>query len=336
MTDVLPVLDVEDLHVQITTPAGRAFAALEGVSLRIREGEILGVVGESGSGKSLLAKSVMRLLPAAARVSRGRIRLEARELLELDAAAMGGLRGGDLAMVFQDPMTSLNPVQRVGAQLSEAIRLHQPQSRASAWDRACELLARVGIAQPRDRARQYPHEFSGGMRQRAMIAMGVANAPRLLIADEPTTALDVTVQLQILRLLRGLNRDSRTAMLFITHNMGVVASLCDRVVVMYSGRIVEEGPVEEIFSTPRHPYTWALLNAVPRLDAPRGRRLAAIAGQAPDLAAPPPGCRFAPRCGHAGPRCHEAEPPRVAVGAQHSVACWVQPELKELERAVLD
>jgi len=334
MTDLNTILDVDDLHIDIAAPGGRAFSALQGVSLQIRAGEIVGVVGESGSGKSLLAKSIMRLLPAVARVARGRIRLGAQDLLTLDAAAMRRLRGGDLSMVFQDPMTSLNPVLRVGAQLSEAIELHQPVARRTAWAKARELLTRVGIGNPVERARQYPHEFSGGMRQRAMIAMGIANAPRLLIADEPTTALDVTVQLQILRLLRALNQDSQTAVLFITHNMGVVASLCDRVAVMYSGRIVEEGPVDAIFSAPRHPYTWALLNAVPRLDFPRGERLAAIPGQAPDLAAPPAGCRFAPRCSHATDQCRTQEPTRVEADEFHSVACWVRPDLQEKTHAV--
>lgn len=333
MIDLKTVLDVDDLHVDIGAPGGRAFSALQGVSLQIRAGEIVGVVGESGSGKSLLAKSVMRLLPAAARVTRGRIRLGAQDLLALDADAMRRLRGGELSMVFQDPMTSLNPVLRVGAQLSEAVELHQPVTRQTAWAKAHELLSRVGIASSQERARQYPHEFSGGMRQRAMIAMGIANAPRLLIADEPTTALDVTVQLQILRLLKALNTESETAVLFITHNMGVVASLCDRVAVMYSGRIVEEGPVDAIFSAPKHPYTWALLNAVPRLDSPKGQRLAAIPGQAPDPAAPAPGCRFAPRCSHAVDQCRAHEPGRVDAGDLHSVACWVRPQLQEKAHA---
>jgi len=329
MNDLKTVLDVDDLHIDIAAAGGRVFAALQGVSLQIRTGEVVGVVGESGSGKSLLAKSIMRLLPAVAHVARGRIRLGAQDLLTLDSAAMRRLRGGDLSMVFQDPMTSLNPVLRVGAQLSEAIVLHQPMARRSAWAKTRELLARVGIANPAERARQYPHEFSGGMRQRAMIAMGIANAPKLLIADEPTTALDVTIQLQILRLLRTLNKDSQTSVLFITHNMGVVASICDRVAVMYSGRIVEEGPVDAIFSAPRHPYTWALLNAVPRLDSPKGQRLTAIPGQAPDPAAPPPGCRFAPRCGFAIDKCRTEEPVRSEADDFHSVACWVRPDLQE-------
>ncbi|WP_342132335.1 ABC transporter ATP-binding protein [Hydrogenophaga sp. OTU3427] len=329
MNDLNTVLDVDDLHIDIAAADGRSINALQGVSLQVRTGEIVGVVGESGSGKSLLAKSIMRLLPPVARVTRGRVCLGAQDLLALDPAAMPTLRGGDLAMVFQDPMTSLNPVLRVGAQLSEAIALHQPVANRAAWAQARELLTRVGIPKPADRARQYPHEFSGGMRQRAMIAMGIANAPRLLIADEPTTALDVTVQLQILRLLKTLNQESHTSVLFITHNMGVVASLCDRVAVMYSGRIVEEGPVDAIFSAPRHPYTWALLNAVPRLDSPKGQRLAAIPGQAPDPAAPPPGCRFAPRCSYANDTCRTQEPVRTETDDFHSVACWVRPDLKE-------
>jgi peptide/nickel transport system ATP-binding protein len=328
-----PALAVDKLRVRIALPGGRSFDALQDVSFAIEPGEIVGVVGESGSGKSVLAKSIMGLLPPVARVVGGGIRLNAQDLLALDDAHWRALRGADLAMVFQDPMTSLNPVLRVGNQLAEAVRLHQPVTSGAARARVRELLAQVGIAQPEARARQYPHEFSGGMRQRAMIAMGVANSPALLIADEPTTALDVTVQLQILRLLRELNRNSGTSVMFITHNMGVVATLCDRVVVMYSGRVVEQGPVDDIFAAPRHPYTWALLNAVPRLDRPKGGRLYAIPGQAPDPASPPAGCRFAPRCPHAIGRCHEAEPPDETVAARHTVRCWVKPNHMEAPHA---
>jgi peptide/nickel transport system ATP-binding protein len=318
------VLDVAALTVRVDTPGGGSFNAVDAVSLRIQAGEILGVVGESGSGKSMLAKAVMGLLPAVAKVVRGSVRLEATDLLSLDARALRKILGREMSMVFQDPMTSMNPVIRVGDQLAEAIRLHRPTKPAAAMAQARDLLARVGIEMPGRKLRNYPHEFSGGMRQRAMIAMAIANTPSLLIADEPTTALDVTVQQQILRLILDLSRASSTAVMFITHNMGVVASICQRVAVMYSGRIVEQGPVEQLFSDPQHPYTWSLLHSVPRLDREKGERLIAIPGQSPDPTAPPSGCRFHPRCPYAIPRCKMDEPPLERVGEGHEVRCWVK------------
>ena len=324
------VLEVHGLSVRIEAPRG-GFAVVENVSLSIDRGEILGIVGESGSGKSMLARSIMGLLPPAARVAHGDVALCGRTLSTLGDAELCRVRGRDASMVFQDPMTSLNPVLRIGQQLVEAIRLHRDLSTRQALAEAGSLLERVGLREPGRQLRRYPHELSGGMRQRALIAMAVANRPRLLIADEPTTALDVTVQQQILRLIRDLARDFSTAVLFITHNMGVVASLCDRVAVMYAGRIVEQGPVDEIFRAPRHPYTWALLNSVPQLDRPRGRRLTAIPGQGPDPASPPPGCRFEPRCRFAEDRCRRGEPADEPVGAGHAVRCWVQPPMPVAE-----
>jgi oligopeptide/dipeptide ABC transporter ATP-binding protein len=318
------VLGIDGLTVEAHPAHGLGYSLIEDLHLRIGKGEIVGVVGESGSGKSMLAKSIMGLLPRQVGIASGDIRLTGRNLVGLNFQALTACRGRDMAMIFQDPMTSLNPVLRVGDQIAEAVRIHRRLSQREAMEQVRDLFRKVGIADPDAKLKSYPHEFSGGMRQRAMIAMAIANKPALLIADEPTTALDVTVQKQILRLILELSVESSTAVMFITHNMGVVASLCTRVAVMYSGRIVEQGPVESIFAAPRHPYTWSLLHSVPRLDRVSKDRLPAIDGQAPDAAHPPRGCRFQPRCPFAIARCAEEDPPDETVAAGHTVKCWVK------------
>ena len=327
------VLDVESVTVRIGLAGGKAFNAVDNVDLSIMPGDIVGIVGESGSGKSMLAKAVMGLLPKAASLVNGSIRLNSQELLDMTSEELRRVRGAEISMIFQDPMTSLNPVIRVGGQIAETIRIHRNVAGSTVRSEVIGLLERVGIVDAARKYRSYPHEFSGGMRQRAMIAMGVANTPSLLIADEPTTALDVTVQKQILRLILDLSRASSTAVMFITHNMGVVASVCTRVAVMYSGRIVEEGPVDSIFESPQHPYTWSLLNSVPRLDHDRHARLNAIAGQSPDPASPPSGCRFHPRCPYAISRCVEQEPMMESVGLGHGVKCWVKMSAVKAQNA---
>jgi peptide/nickel transport system permease protein len=297
------VLQVDGLTVEIDTPAG-VIRPVDDVAFSVRAGETVAIVGESGSGKSLTAASVMGLLPPAARVAAGAARLDGTDLLRLDEAALRRLRGGAMAMVFQDPMSSLNPVHRTGEQVAEAILAHRAMPRAAAWREAVALFRRVGIADPERRANAFPHEMSGGMRQRVMIAMAIANNPRLLIADEPTTALDVTVQAQILELLAELRRETGMALVFITHNLGVVAEMADHVVVMYAGQVVERGDTEAVFARPLHPYTRALLAAVPEGD----EKPAGIPGVVPPPHALPPGCRFAPRCPHAAAVCDAAVP----------------------------
>jgi peptide/nickel transport system permease protein len=298
------VLDIRGLTVEIATPRG-LIRPVQDVSLAVAAGETLAIVGESGSGKSVTATALMGLLPPAARAVGGQVWFAGRDLLGLDEAALRRLRGGAMAMVFQDPMSSLNPVLRVGEQLGEAIRAHDRRISAAALRaRALQLFQRVGIADPQRRLAAYPHEMSGGMRQRVMIAMALANRPRLLIADEPTTALDVTVQAQILDLLADLKRETGTAMIFITHSLGVVAEIADHVAVMYAGQVVEQGRVAEVFAAPLHPYTRALLDAVPEAaEMPEG-----IPGVVPPPHAFPPGCRFAPRCVRAVPACADAPP----------------------------
>jgi peptide/nickel transport system ATP-binding protein len=315
-----PVLSVRDLRVSFP-----AATVVDGVSFDVMPGEIVGVVGESGSGKSMTAKSVLRLLPKTARLT-GSVRFRGDEVLAMSPAEMRSLRGALVSMVFQDPMTSFNPVLRIGDQIAEAMTLHAKVPRKTLRERVQALLESVGIGNAAQRARAYPHEFSGGMRQRALTAMAVANGPALLIADEPTTALDVTVQDQILQLMRDLNGTSGTAILLITHNIAVVASLCRRLIVMYAGRVVEDGPTDEILTAPRHPYTWSLLQSVPRLDR-AADRLVAIKGQPPDPAAPPTGCRFHPRCPWAETRCTEAEPTLDEIAPGHHVRCAVRPAL---------
>jgi oligopeptide/dipeptide ABC transporter ATP-binding protein len=317
-----PILSIRDLRVAFPRRAAPPVTVVEGVGFDVMPGEIVGVVGESGSGKSMTARSVLRLLPKTAEVQ-GSIRFRGDEVLKMSPDRIREMRGALVSMVFQDPMTSFNPVLRIGDQIAEAIAIHDRTGRASLGERVAGLLARVGIADPKARARAYPHEFSGGMRQRALTAMAVANGPALLIADEPTTALDVTVQDQILRLMRDLNEQSGTAILLITHNIAVVASLCRRLIVMYAGRVVEDGPTDEVLSTPQHPYTWSLLQSVPRIDRAIGR-LTAIKGQPPDPAAPLGGCKFHPRCPRAERRCTEEEPLLERTNPFHAVRCWVR------------
>jgi oligopeptide/dipeptide ABC transporter ATP-binding protein len=323
-----PVLSVRDLAVEIDTDDG-GFRPVDGISLKLSPGEVLGLVGESGSGKSLTMMSLLRLLPPRARVVSGSAHFDGRDLLKLSPAELRNVRGKEIGVVFQDPMTSLNPVLSIGRQIAEAIKLHSP---GWGWRRpearATELLEMVEISNPRARARQYPHEFSGGMRQRVMVAMSIANQPKMIIADEPTTALDVTVQAHILDLLRRLQQRTNAGMILITHDLGVVAELADRVAVMYAGKIVEMGDVRSIFRQPRHPYTAGLLRSRPRILGHPGR-LEPIPGQPPDLSRRPSGCLFHTRCviGRARPRCRDEAPELIEESDGHLSACHYQAEL---------
>ncbi|MFC4009040.1 ABC transporter ATP-binding protein [Nonomuraea purpurea] len=322
-----PLLVVDDLAVEFPTEDG-VLRAVDGVSLEVGQGEILGVVGESGSGKSVTAMSVLGLVRPPGRVVRGSVRFDGEDLLALPARRLRRIRGRRIAMIFQDPMTALNPVVPVGAQIAEAIRLHQPRlARAAVRARVLELLASVGIADPADRYGRHPHEYSGGMRQRALIAMALANEPDLLIADEPTTALDVTIQSQVLGLLDTARRESGAAAVLITHDLGVIAELADRVAVMYAGRVVEHGDVHQVFTTPRHPYTRGLLSSRPGLASATGE-LVPIPGSPPDLLAPPPGCAFEPRCalGVGRAACRTKRPDPVAAAGGHRSACHFHGE----------
>ncbi len=316
------LLQVEDLHTQFFTSRG-VVRAVDGVSLHIDAGETLGVVGESGCGKTITALSILRLVPDPGKIVSGRIVFRGKDVTKMNDEEIREFRGNDVAMIFQDPMTSLNPVTKIGPQIEEAMTAHQRFSPAEAKVRVIQLLKRVRVPAAERRVDDYPHQFSGGMRQRAMIAMGLANEPSLLIADEPTTALDVTVQAQIIDLMKQLNRELGTAMMLITHNMALVASLCQRVVVMYAGRVVEEGPVEQIFKSPQHPYTWSLLRSVPRVDEARKDRLVSIRGLPPDLSNAPPGCKFHPRCPFVVDRCKREEPELAEVGPNQDARCWV-------------
>jgi oligopeptide/dipeptide ABC transporter ATP-binding protein len=311
------------------TAAG-SVRAVDGVSWDIGEGETVALVGESGCGKSVSALSIMRLVAEpAGRIEGGEILYKGRDLLKLGEAEMQRVRGREIAMVFQEPMTSLNPVLSIGRQLTEGLEIHLDMTPAQARARAVELLGMVGIPDPERRLAQYPHHFSGGMRQRMMIAMALACNPSLILADEPTTALDVTIQAQILELMRDLSRRLGVAMLIITHNLGVVARYADRVNVMYAGRIIEQAAARETYANPRHPYTLGLLRSVPRLDEPRRARLDPIQGQPPDLTRLPPGCSFAPRCAYRVERCSQV-PPLKRVAPAHTSACW---RARELEKA---
>ncbi|HEY2616019.1 MAG TPA: ABC transporter ATP-binding protein [Acetobacteraceae bacterium] len=318
-----PILQVENLHTWFFTDAG-VVRAVDGVSFSLHPGETLGIVGESGSGKSVTAKSIIRLLDEPARIVEGTISFRGRDMVHLDDEALREIRGAEIAMVFQDPMTSLNPVLRIARQLIETMTAHRRFGVTAARARAVTLLRRMGIATPERAVNSWPHQFSGGMRQRVMLAMGFANEPTLLIADEPTTALDVTIQAQILDLLRELNADLGTAVILISHDLGVIADVCSRVLVMYAGEVVEEGSPGDLLSDPRHPYTWALLHAAPRMDQANDgdRRLTTIEGQPPDARDWPAGCRFRARCPFAVAQCIE-HPALLPVGVDRSTRCWV-------------
>ncbi len=323
-----PLLDIRSLETQFFTDDGLA-RAVDGVSYSLARGETVGVVGESGCGKSVTALSVLRLIPnPPGRIVGGEIVFEGTNLLDLSPAEMRRIRGNDISMIFQEPMTSLNPVFTIGNQIGEAVRLHQGLSAREATNKAIEMLALVGIPEPTRRVHEYPHQLSGGMRQRAMIAMALSCNPKVLIADEPTTALDVTIEAQILDLMRNLQSELGTAVILITHDLGVVAEMARKVVVMYAGKVVEQAPVHTIFADPNHPYTQGLLNSLPNaeLGAASGgnkRRLQEIPGIVPSLLNLPPGCKFASRCPKAMAVCEEKEPPLEQVGADHLSACWL-------------
>lgn len=316
-----PALSVENLTVEFPSRRG-VLTAIDGVSMQIARGEILGVVGESGAGKSITGLAVLGLLDAPGRIGGGAIHVGGRRVDTLSEAELTKVRGREMGAIFQDPLTALNPLFTVGRQLTETIRLHTDLDRAGARARAVELLKEVGIPAPEERLRQYPHQFSGGMRQRVVIALALAAAPQLIIADEPTTALDVSIQAQIIALLRRLCEDHGTGIMLVTHDMGVIAETADRVAVMYSGRVVETGPVEEVIHNPQHPYTQGLMNAIPSLHNRVGT-LAQIDGAMPRLNARPTGCAFHPRCPHAGPRCRREQPPLASAGPVEA-ACWLQ------------
>jgi oligopeptide/dipeptide ABC transporter ATP-binding protein len=333
---VATLLEVQHLQTHFATSGG-VVRAVDDVSWDVQEGETVALVGESGCGKSVSALSVMRLVAApAGRIVGGRILFKGRDLLTLSEDEMRHIRGREIAMIFQEPMTSLNPVLTIGRQLTEGLEIHLDMDAAAARRRAVELLGMVGIMDGERRLRQYPHQFSGGMRQRMMIAMALACNPSLILADEPTTALDVTIQAQILELLKDLSRRLRVAMLIITHNLGVVARYADRVNVMYAGRIVERGTARELYANPRHPYTLGLLKSVPRLDVPRRQRLDPIDGQPPDLTRLPPGCAFGPRCAFRIERCVADIPPLAEIGGDgHVSACWEAERVTKLREPQL-
>jgi peptide/nickel transport system ATP-binding protein len=324
------VLDVRDLETLFFTNSG-LFRAVDKLSFRVRRGETLAIVGESGCGKSVSALSLMRLVPdPPGRIVGGSVLFEGTDLLGLNEAAMRDIRGNRISMIFQEPMTSLNPVMRIGDQIAEAVRLHRSMSRDETWKQVVEMLRLVRIPEPARRAYEYPHQLSGGMRQRAMIAMALACRPALLIADEPTTALDVTIQAQILALVLDLQKELGMGLILITHDLGVVAQTAQRVIVMYAGKKVEEADVETLFATPRHPYTRGLMASIPTLPSPgktTEARLAEIPGMVPALTRLPPGCAFAPRCALAVKRCHEESPPLQEFDGDHWAACWRAAEM---------
>jgi oligopeptide transport system ATP-binding protein len=316
------LLDVQHLQTHFFTRGG-VVKSVEDVTFHIDEGETLGLVGESGCGKSVTSLSLMRLVESPpGKIVGGKVLFQGEDIVQMEEDELYKLRGGKIAMIFQDPMTSLNPLFSVGFQIAEAVKTHLKLDDKAATDRAVQMLDLVRIPEARRRIDHFPHEFSGGMRQRVMIAIALSCNPKLLIADEPTTALDVTIQAQVLDLMKGLAQEFNTATLLITHDLGVVAGTCERVAVMYAGRIVETAPTRTVFKTPAHPYTQALLNAVPRADTPRGAKLAAIGGQPPNLVNLPKGCPFAPRCRKAQARCRVELPPLETVGPNQQVACF--------------
>ena len=319
------LLEVKDLHTSFFTESGEV-KAVNGVSFTLKPGEIMGIVGESGSGKSVTAYSIMQILADTGRIVGGQVLYRGQDLAGFDRKQMAGFRGKCCSIIFQDPMTSLNPVFTVGSQIMEAVRLHTNKTKAEAKARAIEMLELVGVNEPEKRIKQYPHELSGGMRQRVMIAMALANKPKLLIADEPTTALDVTIQDQILRQLRELEQEYGTSIIFITHDLGVVAELCDRVVVMYGGLVMEEASIDDLFEHPGHPYTMGLLASMPDIEQDKSVRLQPIPGSPPDMTNPPKGCPFAPRCPYARAICAAELPDFVSVGERHQTRCFLQYE----------
>jgi oligopeptide/dipeptide ABC transporter ATP-binding protein len=317
-----PLLVVEDLRTAFRTGKGTV-RAVDGVSFEVDSGKTLGIVGESGSGKTVLARSIMGLLPQRDVIRSGTVRFAGHELTTMSPAELRQVWGAELSMIFQDPMTALNPVKRIGAQITESLLVHLDMDRKEARATAVELLRSVGIPSPEERVRWYPFQLSGGMRQRVMIAIALACAPRLVLADEPTTGLDVTVQAQILDLLANLQQERHMAVILVTHDLGVVANRADDIIVMYAGQVVEQAPTRTLFADTRMPYTRALMDSIPRLSQPSGARLTAIAGRPPDLIHPPGGCRFAPRCPYARDKCRQSAPPlRTAASPDHLFACW--------------
>jgi oligopeptide/dipeptide ABC transporter ATP-binding protein len=330
-----PLLEIEELKVDFATDEGTVHA-VDGVSFSLEAGEVLSIVGESGCGKSVTAMTILGLTRGTNSRISGSVRYQGKELTSASNDELETIRGDRIAMVFQDPMSSFNPVHKIGDQIVEAILAHREMGKAEAKKKAVESLRSVGIPDPESRANHYPFEFSGGMRQRAMIAMALALEPAILIADEPSTALDVTIQAQIIELLRDLNQEHGLSVILITHDLGVVAEIADRVLVMYAGQVVERGSLDEIFYDPQHPYTWGLLGSIARLDQDRPERLPQIAGQPPSLLAPPTGCRFAPRCPHAFAKCAElpALEKRLPKAPSHLDRCWLDPEDKKNLREV--
>ena len=331
----MSLLEIHDLRVHFRTEGG-LLKAVDGVDFEVESGRTLGIVGESGCGKSVANMTILGLTRGPGVEISGQILFEGRDLLTLRDEELHTVRGREIGMIFQDPLTSLHPLYRIGKQITEVITTHRDVSKEAANDRAAELLAQVGIPNPAERLRAYPHEFSGGMRQRAMIAMALANDPKVLIADEPTTALDVTIQAQILQLLQRLSRELGLAVIMITHDLGVISEVADRVDVMYAGRVVETGDLDQIFYDPQHPYTWGLLGSIARLDQARTHRLSQISGQPPSLLAPPKGCHFRPRCPHEFEQC-TADPSlesRLAEQPNHCDRCWLSPAQKRMKRQI--
>jgi oligopeptide transport system ATP-binding protein len=319
------ILEVNGLKTSFYTHVGEV-QAVRGIDFKLKSGDVMGIVGESGSGKSVTARSVMKLIEHPGVIKEGKIIFDGKDITEYSDQKMSNIRGNDMAMIFQDPMTSLNPVFRIENQMTEVIRRHQRVSHKEAKEKAIEMLQLVGIPEPAKRIRSYPHEFSGGMRQRVMIAMALSCNPKLLIADEPTTALDVTIQAQILDIMRDISTKLDTAIILITHDLGVIAETCKDLVVMYGGMPMEKGTVDDIFESPQHPYTRGLLKSVPRMDTEEKGRLKPIAGSPPDLLSPPAGCPFSTRCPNVMQICTEEAPPMFSVGENHTSACWLMHE----------
>ena len=316
------LLEIKDLKTSFFTQFGEV-QAVGGVSFDLEYGQVLGIVGESGCGKSVTMMSIMKLLDDNGKVKEGNVRFEGKDIVSLSEDEMCKIRGNDISMIFQDPMTSLNPLMTIGNQLMEPLRIHKKMSKDEAYKKSIELLELVGIPSPKDRMKQYPHEFSGGMRQRVMIAMALSCNPKLLIADEPTTALDVTIQAQILEIMKDIKEKLNTSIILITHDLGVVADICDRINVMYGGIVVEKGDAREIFYESRHPYTWGLMESVPNPNTLIKERLKPIDGQPPDLFKPPKGCPFYARCCHAMKVCENNRPPLLEISKGHEAACWL-------------